>query len=109
MVLYNLQDGKKGKPKIIHQRWLRPSIVYGTGAKYFEVLLYVSIDRIMAGGQESDFSWTHEKTFKLIFLFEKAPFLYNSRLLDYKDRNKRSDAIAKLARELETTGNSSQV
>lgn len=57
----------------------------------------------MANSQEGDFSWTHEKTFKLIFMFEKLQLLYNSRLVDYKDKNKRSEAVAELAKTLETT------
>ncbi|KAJ8028548.1 hypothetical protein HOLleu_30817 [Holothuria leucospilota] len=57
----------------------------------------------MSKGMEEEFIWSHEKTCRLIFLLENSPCLYNTRLVEYKDRNKRNQAFAEIARKLYIT------
>lgn len=41
--------------------------------------------------------WSEDKTLNLIEMYRERPFLWNSRLTDYKNRNKRHDALLEIS------------
>jgi len=48
--------------------------------------------------------WTDEKMFQLIKLYESQPCLYDVSCKEYHNRNKKKQALDKIALELQTTG-----
>ena len=48
--------------------------------------------------------WKDENVFKLIRLYETQPCLYDVSCKEYHNRNKKKQALDKIALELQTTG-----
>ena len=51
-----------------------------------------------------EFRWTDEKVEELITLFEEKPCLFNTKLKDYFNRDKKKKALEEIATALGVTG-----